>query len=154
MNFTTLEIAELTGAGHEGPSCVVQRVAIDPGEVVGEDNLLFATSAHPPPLGDTSLRLEDEIAERVPYLTERPWVGGTAVIGPSTEAMLRSMAGDDRGDRPAAPGSVSSPRTRHGPWPNSFGLPWVAALTPRSDPGRRTNGRSPAPNAFGFRWHC
>ena len=74
MNFTTLEIAELTGAGHEGPSCVVQRVAIDPGEVVGEDNLLFATSAHPPPLGDTSLRLEDEIAERVPYLTERPWV--------------------------------------------------------------------------------
>ena len=100
MNFTTLEIAELTGAGHEGPSCVVQRVAIDPGEVVGEDNLLFATSAHPPPLGDTSLRLEDEIAERVPYLTERPWVGGTAVIGPSTEAMLRSMAGDDRG-RPA-----------------------------------------------------
>lgn len=97
MEFSTAEIADLIGTGHHGPSCVVQTVAIDPREVEAGRDQLFAASAHPPPLGDTSLELRDGIADLVPYLTERSWMGGTAVNGPSVETMLRSMAADPRG---------------------------------------------------------
>ena len=97
MNFTTEEIAGLLGSGHHGPACRVDRVVIDPEQVRDGDGQLFAAFAHPQPLGDTTFVLEDDIAPHVPYLTERWWVGGTAVNGPSTEVMVRAMAGDDRG---------------------------------------------------------
>ncbi len=100
MKFTTAEIARLLDTGHHGPTCDVERVVLDPDDVGVEDGQLFVASAHPPPLGDTTLMLEDNIAHRVPYLTERSWVGGTAVNGPSTETIVRAMAGDARG-RPA-----------------------------------------------------
>mgnify|MGYP003378978719 FL=1 len=97
MNFTTEEIAELLGSGHHGPACRVDRVVINPEQVRDGDGQLFAAFAHPQPLGDTTFVLEDDIAPHVPYLTERWWVGGTAVNGPSTEEMVRAMAGADRG---------------------------------------------------------
>ncbi len=100
MNFTTRQIAELLGAGSHGPDCAVHHVAIDPSGVEASVGQLFAASAHPPPLGDTTLQLEGGIADQVPYLTERSWVGGTAVNGPSVETMLRRLAADERG-RPA-----------------------------------------------------
>ena len=100
MNFTTADIAHLTGAGHHGPIQHVERAAIDPNEMPTDAGQLFVASVHPPPLGDTTLSLEGDIAERAPYLTERSWVGGTAVNGPSTETIMRAMAGDPRG-RPA-----------------------------------------------------
>ncbi|MBK6439408.1 MAG: hypothetical protein IPF88_12620 [Candidatus Microthrix sp.] len=101
MKFTTAEIARLLDTGHHGPTCDVERVVLDPDAAGVEDGQLFVASVHPPPLGDTTLVLEDDIANRVPYLTERSWVGGTAVNGPSTETIVRAMAGDPRG-RPAS----------------------------------------------------
>ncbi|MCB1026987.1 MAG: hypothetical protein KDB24_04400 [Microthrixaceae bacterium] len=97
MNFNTEEIAELLGTGHHGPGCAVTSAVLDPDDVVEGCGQLFVASAHHPPLGDTSLLVEDELAGRVPYLTERSWVGGTAVNGPSAEAMLRTLAADERG---------------------------------------------------------
>lgn len=108
MNFTTAEIAHLLDTGHHGPTCGVERVVIDPNDVRVGAGQLFVASAHPPPLGDTTLVLEDDIALRVPYLTERSWVGGTAVNGPSTEAIVRAMAGDARGGRPTGLAPVCS----------------------------------------------
>lgn len=95
MNFTTEEIAGLLDPDTTGRP-VVSTAVIDPEQVRDGDGQLFAAFAHPQPLGDTTFVLEDDIAPHVPYLTERWWVGGTAVNGPSTEVMVRAMAGDDR----------------------------------------------------------
>ncbi|MEZ5383288.1 MAG: hypothetical protein R2754_16020 [Microthrixaceae bacterium] len=97
MRFSTLEIAELLGTGHHGPSLPVEQAVIDPATLEPDRNQLFVASAHPPPLGDTSQLLFGNLADRAPYLTERSWMGGTAISGPSTETMLRTMASDERG---------------------------------------------------------
>ena len=119
MNFTTAEIAHLLDTGHHGPTCGVERVVIDPNDVRVGAGQLFVASAHPPPLGDTTLVLEDDIALRVPYLTERSWVGGTAVNGPSTEAIVRAsgyratLCQPRRpGTRPRAAASGHQPRRK------------------------------------------
>lgn len=135
MNFTTAEIAHLLDTGHHGPTCGVERVVIDPNDVRVGAGQLFVASAHPPPLGDTTLVLEDDIALRVPYLTERSWVGGTAVNGPSTEAIVRAMAGDARG-RPA-----------DGPRVGVLGAvaPWATAALIRAGLSDTTEHRLPPP---------